>query len=49
MVSGGFFQPCIPDDQRGGMDCSIKEGMHSSIAAEMASSFLAVFQPFHPW
>lgn len=33
MVSGGFFQPCILDVEQGGVDCSIKEGIHSSVAA----------------
>lgn len=48
MVSGGFFQPCVSDTEYGRVDYSIKEGMCSSIATQMASSFLTVLQLFHP-
>lgn len=33
MVSGGFYQPYIPDVEHGRLDCSMKEGMHSGVAA----------------
>jgi len=48
VVSGGSFQPCVSGAERGRVDCSAKGGRSSSVATQMASSSLAVLQPFHP-
>lgn len=37
MVSGGFFQPCVPDDEQGRVDCSIKERMDSFFLSDCFS------------